>query len=464
MLSLSRSPFRYLTSLVVLCCPIARQWSAVVGGTAPIPFVDNLIANFDPADAGTVNGAIVTNWADRVSGIAAVGITSKEPTFVASGVGGKPCVLFTAPDYMHCQGMIISSPGAMKTAVDSKNYTMVAAFRVPSGATMPTDPGHIFGPVFSGTAVLQVGPDFAGMHNTYAPYTARTFDTLGMASTSDVFEDGGNISHTKIYISGSAVCAKQSETTSGQNEFAIGAWNSSAAFGVNAEIYGILVYDRQLTPAEYMEAVKYLHDKCQQPYPWANADRFCVFDGDSITQGFGATDAEHTYPYLAAQSLGLSYGEWSNVGVASAGYLYMDPHGAGSVDNIAAVTGKPLTLCAFEWANNRYAPPTVPTAYTMAMAYCANRKAANASIKIVFGTTPDTSSDFADGEANRHAFCDALVASHSNVDALVSLHTIADLGPDGSYTSALFSDGVHLSNAGYVVLADAFVAGINALP
>jgi hypothetical protein len=238
---------------------------------------------------------------------------------------------------------------------------------------------------------------------------------------------------------------------------------------LNAEIYRIFIWNTPLNPVELLQVEIWLRDRYAQAYPWASAPAFTVFHGDSIMQGTaaGGTDGDinATAPYKAAQTLGLSLGQWMNLGIPGIQTRTMDSLAPSWVDPLPALLGKYVNLVAFEWYNEAV-PFGDPTPYNDGVTYLANRKAASSKFRIAWGTSTDTSQGIVNN-TRRSAYNSAWDSAHANVDSYISIHTDGNVGDTNAFTNhpTNFSgDGVHLSGTGYTALGTLLSNGVTALP
>lgn len=427
-----------------------------------LPAQGDLIVDFNPASLALSNGANVTSWTDAKSGIVATAPSGKEPTYISSAVGGRPGVKFVPVSFSTGQGLTISSPGALGAAYTSQIFTAIVAFRFRGAVSGYPDSQFVFGGVAS-SSCLFVNETNIGSFTSNGAFSSTSYTTLGVTSTTDIFGNSSGFTNQRTFVNGGIIGATGVTTTS--STYSIGANSTDGTQGAHIEVYRILVWDRKLSPLEYLQAEMFLRDFFGQAYPWAASGRFTIFAGDSITQGVGTSGTDqnqHSYPYLAAQSLGLPYGTWSNVGAGSATWANIETlAAAGDVDGIPALINKDVALCVFSWPNNR----SFPGAYNSALSYCANRKASSSRTKIVLGTAIDSVADDPN-QTIRHQYCAAIVAVSTNADVVAPLHLDTQIGIDNATTinPANFSDGTHLNNTGYPFLAADFVTGLNALP
>jgi len=235
--------------------------------------------------------------------------------------------------------------------------------------------------------------------------------------------------------------------------------NNGAFINCEADIYEILFWDQALTPTEVMQAHMWACEKYGQSYPWASRDHMLVFDGDSITMGLGGSSPADSYPYKVAQTLGLSFGQWTNLGIGGDTITEMDTRAPAGVDDVYALIGKPVKLAAFEWYNQRAASPTPRN---NSLTYLSNRR--SSTVKVCFGTSTDTSATTDTDRADYNTYFDANNTS-ATMDAYVAIHADANIGVETAAANfpGNFADGVHLSAAGYTILAGLMVTGVNAL-
>jgi hypothetical protein len=433
-----------------------------------LPLQGNLVARFSADRLALANGANVTSWTDSVNGIVADTVSGTAPTFATNRVNSKPAVQFSAG------GLSISTPGALKTALDSLDYTVIVAFR--TLGTTSSDSGCLFSGN-SGTAF-----QFLSANGTTVGKTndgGNSLNALPLASQNTDFTTLGSCAFTTAppvsnqlaemtYVNGGCICTLTNPEGTGGKAIFIGTNDISKNF--NGEIFEILVWNTPLTPPQYMQAEMALRDKYSLAHPWAGLSSFNVFHGDSITDGINASGVAHCAPYLASQSLGLNAGQWSNLGWGGATLSTMTQFAPTWIDPIPALIGKPVNVVAWEFvnsnsANNQFAAPSI----TQANSYLSARKAVP-NIRTVWGTSTSLNANFSGdmdpvaGRADYNAAFDA--APTVNIDSYMPIHLDTHIGVDGSY--ATFStptggDGIHLTDTTYPFLAALYVSGIQAL-
>jgi lysophospholipase L1-like esterase len=438
--------------------PLLRIASAVGGGAAALPSSGQILSRWS-ADTITPQADNTTfqTWTDAVGGVAATQASAGlRPRYRTNRVNGLPSVQFSGGQVLQ-----IGRPAGLVAAIDAQLVTVFIVWKT-LGAVANGCLLHLGGGFLQAEGTT-VGRFSAGL-TAQIPYAGQTnFSTLGMVTNSG-YTNGAGTGIEHLAVNGGFVT--QSPTmnsgTGGSGNLAIGADFSNGAFiNVNAEIFDIVIWGKALTPAEMLQAQKWACDKYAQPYPWASSPYFAVFDGDSITAGIGATTASAVYPYKAAQTLGLAFGQWMNIGVGGDTVLNMHSRAPTWLDPVAGIVGKKVKVAAFEWYNQRGASPTPRN---NSLTYIAARR--TALTLMCWGTSTDNSD--AAPDQNRVDYNTYFDANHGAgvMDSYVALHADANIGVEGSFLSnpGNWSDIVHLSDAGYTFLANLMAAGVAAIP
>ena len=387
-----------------------------------IPALANLVTRFSADSLSLGNGANVTSWTDSINSIVAANATSGErPTFATNRLNGKPSVQFPGA-WPTIKRLMIATPGALATAIDSKDFTVFIVFRTLGGNATSNPQAGLLTTDNAASLYLSADGQNVQWNNVAAltvPYAGQTsFSTIGQTAFNTTPNYSGTGALQSFYVNGGAASsvAVAANATGGQ-PFTIGSLISNNPS--NAEIFDILVWNKPLTPAQYMQAQMWACDKYGQAYPWASVTAINTFFGDSITQGVGASTIAHQAPYLAAQSLGLNFGQWHNIGIGGITVANMGVLAPSWVDPIPALISKKINLVGFEWHNENLTNPTLPLPYNHAVTYLAARKAI-ANQRTVWGTS---TSESADPIANRASYNSAFDAAHANVDSYVPTPT-----------------------------------------
>lgn len=439
----------------------------LTGGSALPPASANLVAQWS---AKTItpqsDNTALASWTDSVNGIVAnQGTGVNQPKYRTNRMGGNPSVQFAGSNWLG-----IASPGVMKTAIDTKIYTVVVAMNNPAGAGANST---VFGSWASGTNYLimtanasRVGLFDPGSSNQRSvPYTGgAAFCVLGQTST-NVFPGATSGGANRVYVNGGCVTVQPSPGfASGDASFGIGASSTAGTNPSTCEIYEVMVWNVALTPLQMLQVESYLCTKYGQVAPYSTASKFDVYDGDSLTQGQGSggggfTLPESTYPYLSAAARGLSYGQWTLTAVAGINTNQMT-NKLSEWTGIAAQIGKPVKVAAWEWINdfNAARDPSADIA-----AYAAAVRA-TANTKLSLGTSVSYNLDPKAERITYNSYCDT--NSASLCDAYVPLHNNASIGNTSAYgtnSATYWADTIHLNAAGYAALAPLMTAGLNTL-
>jgi hypothetical protein len=391
----------------------------------------------------------LASWTDSIGGFAATqATTGRQPKYRTNRMGGKPSVQFGGAALLN-----VGRPAALVAALDAVVERTIFVVYKTLGATSS---GMLFTAADGAGAGIMIVADQSGvgLFNSTVPSPGGAFMSYAHACnqpaplTTQVYRqvvNGGVVSPSQNMPNG----------TAGLN-IGIGGIVQSDNFFCNADIYEVIVWDRGLSPGELLQAHKWACDKYGQAYPWAGLSKFTVYDGDSITMGSGSPGSS-SYPYKSAASLGLTYGQWTNIGIGGITAANLTSKAAVDLLPIGTVTGLPLRIAAFEWYNQRAAHPGP---YNNSLAYLAAVR--SATRKVSWGTSTDTS---VTTDADRAAYNAAFDADHSTCDAYVAIHSNTAIGTETAYANnpGNFSDTVHLSSAGNTVLASLMTTGLTAI-
>lgn len=419
-----------------------------------LPQSAHLIARWSSRDiTPQADNTSLASWTDSVGSFAATQATSgNQPKYRTNRIGSIPSVQFTAASQHMLQ---VGRPASVITALDARTATVLIIYR-----STGNDTGALvdLGNDGTGTMIQTTGTTvgrFSDAHLGSIPFAAQTgFSVVGM--TVESYTNGNGTNNLERWYVNSTCVGHAPVAASGpgaSGHLAIGGdYTNAAFFNASFEAFEVLFFDVALTPDEMVQAQMWACDDFAQAYPLAGRDHLLVFDGDSISMGLGANGVGNTYPYKVAQALGLSYGQWTNIGVGGDTMANMEARASAGVDAFAATTGLPVKLAVFEWYNQAGADPTPRNA---SLSYLANRRAAGA--KVIFGTSTDTD---ATTDANRAAYNAYFDANHSTatMDAYVAIHLDPNIGVETAYATnpSYWDDGVHLSATGYTFLAALF--------
>lgn len=448
------------------------------GGTA-LPQL-SAVANRWSADDIPVqaDNTALTTWTDGVGSAPATQATSAaRPAYRTNRINGKPSVQFSG-----AQALTIGRPASLINALAATKSTIMLVFRNQGLGTSST--GCIFGNSATGTirtdmffcADARMGSYFnQGLPASTSGFTTMTFvrdntqnPAVGRVAINGGFAhaDNGGVWHTDTtdFILGSF-------TPAGDGTFPGYCWTG--------ELLDVVIWGGAcLSQPETLQAHMWAADKYAQPYPWTSLTYFTMFAGDSITAGVGGDFDTGNFPYKAAQSLGLAYGQWSNIGVPSITFQQMDASNAPDIDGIRAKIGKPVKVTVFEHANMRGAALSSMQSYVTT--WLANRKAADSQIKIVLGNstalggTTQGDQSGAGGPTSaigttRLSYNTWINGLTTNVDGHIDYASNANFGVVGAnpysttYPTTYFADATHPSATSYTGMAALAVTALQAI-
>lgn len=429
-----------------------------------LPRADNLIFHVSASSLSLAGGAPVTSITDSISNITlSQATTTNQPTYQASvaAAGGKPGILLPGSKWLTATDI-----SAISADLAARNWTVII---VGSNNTSTSSTSMALSAGAGGDAWQYVVGSYLGRYDNgsahAAPWGAKP-DFFVMGNVSDhTYPYGFVVGNEAHYCNGTCV-ASFSRAGGGpaptQSTLTLGAINPSGTLSAKCTIHEILIWKTPLNPAEMLQATGYLYSMYGLTAPWAGAPYFLTTDGDSITMGVGSTNGVSTsYPYQLAQSLGLPYGRWTNVGVGGQTMGNMLSAAPSRVSNLIAQLGSvPMIVSAFEYFNERtnVSKRLIPDARS----YCSAIKAL-ANTQLVFGTSTSWSGDAMDTQ--RPIYDIDVVANPTLYGTFnVMLHESLDIGTRDAYAnhSTLYwsGDGVHLNGEGYTILAALFQGGV----
>lgn len=379
-----------------------------------------------------------------VSGAATVGGAPKYRNG-ANGVGGIPGIQFNGGSDCLNYGQ----PATIKAAIDSRNYTRINIFRTigtPGFGCIASYGGSDTGSFDYGDGVNtgRFGAPACGSNIPYAEQTTfgflsvapnASFNLNSIPGVESVGANGSTIGRYVPNISGPM----------GTGVMAFGNVLSGSGVPWTGVLTRSLIWSVVLTPTEVMQAYKLLAPIYGQTLKYSLKSDYKIFDGDSITASIAVTGSvADTFPWKAAQTMGLAVGQWSMLAIGGADIVNtMTVLAPTQINNLFAVIGKPLKICAGEWRNQQAADPI-------------SRNNANAYITLVRGVSGSkvcwwtSLSATDDPNANRNAYNASWDANSANVDAYNATHLDTFIGISGAATAnpTYFADGVHTTNLG----------------
>jgi hypothetical protein len=439
-----------------------------------LPQTANLRAQWS-ADSFTPqadNSDITASWVDSINGYTLAPSTTK-PKYRTAAINTKPGVQFLGT------GWFSGLAAGLKTQVDAKTlsvYIFASNIQARSNAVMFGNAagGNSF--AFFGNGA-QVGRGVAS-NEIRGPYTDTvTPISCGYTSTTvKKYPAASSAGLERQYLNGMCIAANLAAcpaTSSSDGAFAIGATNSTGTFPFQGYVYEVLVWDKDLSPAEMIAVETWCRNKYGMALPWASAARLFHFPGDSHTVGVGGVvNVNNSIPYLNAQSLGLPYGTWSNFGIGGMTLYGMSGADGGAFfsDLAAMVTasGKPARFVTSEYYN-QVAAARVSQSYADFQAYVGLLKSTFPTCKVAWWEPFSYGTDASTYSTNRGPFITSVRSGYAaaGVDYLEQVGDDTNIGTSSAYTNntALWSgDTVHILNTTRVTyLAPHTLACCNAI-
>lgn len=401
------------------------------------------------------SGDVVGVWPDK-SGNAIDLTVSGSPTYSPDGLNGHPAVSFNGNSYFSKAGFF--------TAEFDTAWTAFAVVKQSVGAGL----GIIFGtPDVSPSLWHQVTDttkQFALRMSGVTTESGRVFNYLNSAHVQMSHFDGAELT-----LQSDRFCAKNGSTTSNTSYASLAATGTLGLAGLNIGIGALadgsykytgligelIIYKRALSTDERASVLKYLNRK------WAFNRRLIVAAGNSLTSGVGSSGTENQ----AVSPSGTNYPAqlWNKLG-ADTWDMRIDAYpGRNLVQMLAensicdalapnAATLQPVVL-VWEIVNTLTQKKSAAAAIQMLQRYCLARRLAGAKVA-VFTCLPTTAAVYAGFESDRQVV-NTFVRNNwvKFADALIDV--AADPRLQNSADTTYFSgDKLHLTNAGYAVVAD----------
>jgi len=435
-----------------------------------LPAQTDIVGHFDSSaiPPQSDNSALV-QWDDMSSSAAHAtqATAARQPRYRAAagaGINGQP--------YVQCDGvddfLAIATPGALTTALDSRNYTiMVVVDNVADGAG---GFGNIFGATAGGDGLTvsatatACGQGANSMRGRMLDPSGTGYRSFGIGSTSTSSFGGSNGGNVRRYFyRGTVFGSSVSEgIVTGGKTIAIGAGNVDATptFRFKGNIYRIIIWSKLLSPAEALQAETYFNWFYGQVHPAVTHGRFLHIDGDSRFAAVGAgSGLEAPVHYRIAQGLGFPPGTYSVYAIGGLSIQKCINKGA-EVDDVAQALTRVSPamqhrLIYEEFFNSR----TIGTAALTSQPteYVAARRAGFPEAARIVGCSPVDHADSNTPSAS--AWGTAIEANWASMgfDGIAKLWSESALGGDtacpNSSPYAPWSDGIHLGDEGQAIQA-----------
>lgn len=380
------------------------------------------------------DGTAVTAWAELTgkANTTAPGAAGTRPTYRNNAFGSLPGVRFDGiDDYMDTASFSQAQP-----------YTVTMALR--SRLTLPGAPRYIDGNTVNQMVINGQADLYAG-----SAFVARNLQTrmMGINIVTAVVNGASSI----LYING---IPQPAAATPGANALIDGftyggAGNQAGGFFAAMDLYGVAAYsgaaaaDRVLIE-NYFDSKVNAH--LDQPAP---AKRI-IFDGDSLTVGFGNLNGG-SYPVQLLTALGFDGYSPRNYGVSGQTLAQMEADAATEVDTQFDAARSKNILIAWGGTNDIIFGADATTTYNRMVTYCTNRRAAGWKVLVC---DIIARGNFNAGQNTIKNTVNANLAANwaTFADGFAQLSARSELS-NAANTTYYSADTIHLTDAGYSVVA-----------
>ncbi len=421
---------------------------AALTGQLGVPVSANVLYHLNAGTVALADAAAVAagDWVDQSTHARGALQSIAGATYRAS-ILGKPCVEFNGTD-----GTALSAaftyPAVRRVFIVTRSLLGLDVGRLIEGSSNNT------GQITGNTNILRLqtgGAQVAevGGYEKQSSFTVAEAYFNGAVSTLRI-----NASFTNTGNPG------DSEETSG---FRLASAGGGTVLFLGVQVFEVVIGNSSLSAGEISQIRNYLLTK----YSANHGQRLIYCGGDSLTAGTGSTGGQ-TYP---AQLLAM-YSEpamrVNNAGQANATAVDADTTADSSADTLVTAGGNYYgcdDLIAVMWAgtNDIHFGADDTDTYANIVAMCENRQTSGWTstnrARVAVCTIIARSSFDATKETYRQSVNTSIRNNYAGfADVLVDLADDARLSDaeDATY----FSDGVHLTNTGYGVVADLVYAAI----
>jgi hypothetical protein len=406
------------------------------GPTLPL---SGLILRLDGTSTATMTrtGARVDQWNDLSGGSHHFGTgfagTGNNPTFDATLLGGRGAVKFVKGSSHLIQSLSNFS------SMNRSSWTMLFALRC-------TAKGSVF--LFSDhTASFNyAGLSTAGRMGPHSYYSC----SYGYPLNTPVIQGARNNTGVLHHLLNNTIYSNYHSTQNYATSVTLGAANlgfgASGPFG--ADMGYVLIYNRALSDAEFLQASKWLQKKFAIVVDPLQAlpNRNVIFDGNSIPYGMNTGNTLGTiFGPEAIASLGYTAYDWKMVAFPGQNTLQMQSAYAARVAPLydSRLLSKYNVLFAHEITNS-----LLNGGYTAAQVesqLSGYVSAAHATgFKVVLATCLPRTSAGANFETDRQAVNAWLLAGNSGADAIADFGGDATIGVQAAASNTTYyADGTH---------------------
>ena len=182
-----------------------------------------------------------------------------------------------------------------------------------------------------------------------------------------------------------------------------------------------------------------------------------LFDGDSTTANGNQPIWEHKYPTVSWRLLGEADWYFYNMGIGGQTAVQMAADATTHIDPLKGQYGKRNVVICFAGTNDLASGTTAANTHTALSGYCSGRKAAGFEVYIVTILPRGTNAVLLAAISDCNDLIKANYATYANGIIDLTAHTEFSDATDTTYFDA---DQIHLTTAGYALLASLVAAAV----
>lgn len=390
-------------------------------------------------------GNNVTNWPDLSGNGKDLTPPGTAPTYQLAS--GKPVVRNTASTYLKNTGFAVNARAlsvfAVLSPANAASNTKVMAF----------GPGTAL--IWNQTsAAVEWGMQTTSLSLYGLPVANGTFYAAGFVADSDGAIAMWRNGKKSYRLQNSGSTAGPSGTLT---DLFVGA--AAAANNWAGDYKEILVYNSRLSDSQAQQVMAYL--AARHGLSLATVGDQVVFDGNSLTNGHSSANPGYTDRVVNARSPLTAY----NVGVSGQTIVQMTADAVTQIDPLhSGVYTKNVVVC-WEITNYLASIQNPTTVYNAVVSYCQARRAAGWKVVVVTCLPRTSGGLYAGFEADRQTVNTNIRTNWATfADALADVGDDATIGPAlASDNTTYYSDKLHLTSAGYLIVANLVGAAIGTL-
>lgn len=416
---------------------LAAYWSLdeASDGSAPVARLDSTAYNNDLSDNNTTPSA-----AGKIGNAAAFTAANQEYLYIADNAS----LSMSDHDFMVC-GWVYLTTKATNQHILNKWVAATANREYALYYDQATDRFRFIATTDGITSVSA----YADAFGSPSINTWYFFSAYHNSETNFIYISINNGAANSGAISGGIF--------NGNSNFVIGALIGSI-YG-SARVDEVGVWKRLLTSAEQISLYN-TGAGLSRPFGGGEASYQVIFDGNSMTD-----EDSSTYPSTAFAAFGGVAWLYCNFGISGQITPTMTANAPTHIDPLYDASLTQNIVIVWEGTNDLKQGATAAAAYANLVAYCQARQAAGWTVIILtilprsgVGTPPTFNADRATINTNIRNNYATFAAAVADVAANT------DIGEDGDSDNPLYySDGTHMTTAGYNIVAGIVAATVNGL-